>query len=106
MSNLALEKMTFEEMSKERHENDTNINNMKVGDMVVCGIELGHDYIEYTMIVETLDKADFEEDDDGILWPVAFGVGATEEDEEFADEEAGHRIDGTNFVCIKRNNFG
>ena len=53
------------------------------------------------MIVTTIDKDDFEYDDDGNLYVVAFGEGLTEDDKEFVEYEAGCRIDASNFVCIK-----
>ena len=97
-----LEKMNYEDLTKERKENDTNINNIKVGDHVICWVDDCHLYIEYSMIVTSVNEDDFEEDDEGNKHVVAFGEGLTEDDKEFIEEIGTSRIDGSNFVCIVR----
>lgn len=97
-----LEMLEYEEMIRERKENDTNINNIKVGDKVICWVEVGHDYVEYSLNVTCVNEADFEEDENGEKHVVAFGEGATEEDVEFIEDCGSSRIDESNFICIVR----
>lgn len=79
---------------------DYNIENLQVGNVVKCQIELGHDVCEYEMVVTCVDEKDFEQNEEGKLCLVAFGEGHNQEDKDFVEEEAGCRIDGSNFICI------
>lgn len=82
--------------------NQKTINDIKVGDVVTCWIDLGHDYIEYDLKVTSIDERDFDKDDNGNKLLVAYGEGLTEEDVDFIECEVGTcRIDASNFVRVK-----
>lgn len=83
-----------------------NMDNVEIGDIVLCTVETGHVFVDYALRVTCIDEADFEEDEDGNVFKVYFGEPVTEDDEEIVEDCGTCRIDLSNFSYIlkKKNN--
>lgn len=91
------EVMEVLEYFENEKKNEQSMLNVEIGTNIQVSIEEGHESIEYTLKVTSIDE-EFV-DDDGNYCCIAYGNGVSEEDESLA-EEFTHRIEPSNFVKV------
>lgn len=68
-----------------------NIENVKIGDHVICYDEYSHDYVEHELVVNCIEH----DDEEGI---VLYGTDLTFKEDECDDYMT--RVNKGNFICI------